>query len=203
MITIIDYGVGNIGSVFNMMTYLGVPVKVQSEPKEILKTDKLILPGVGSFDHAMDKLHQSPGLIEVLEELVLTKKKYILGICLGMQLFTEKSEEGVAKGLSWISGTTKKFRPKHNLKIPHIGWNAVKTIKKDQPLFKGLQNDIQFYFSHSYFTEVQDPNQVLTTTLYGDYFTSCLIKNNIIGAQFHPERSHKYGLRFMKNFAEL
>jgi glutamine amidotransferase len=203
MITIIDYGVGNIGSILNMFNYLDIQANVQSNPNEILRARKIILPGVGSFDSAMNSLRKVDGLAEALQELVINQQREILGVCLGMHLLTERSEEGNSKGLGLIKGITKKFVAQDSLKVPHVGWSSVKSRKIEHPILKNLGRDAQFYFSHSYFVDLKHQEDILTETFYGTNFASSFARNNVYGVQFHPERSHKYGLQFYKNFAEL
>jgi glutamine amidotransferase len=203
MIIVIDYEMGNIGSIINMIKKAGGEAVLSSDIARIETAEKLILPGVGSFDTGMQNLSKL-GLIDVLRRRVIRDKAPILGICLGMQLLTEKSEEGALPGLGFISGQTVKFKFDNvnaNLRIPHMGWNSV-NIKKESPLFYEMYENPIFYFVHSYHIECNNPEDVLTTTNYGYEFTSSLQRENIFGTQFHPEKSHKYGLRLMKNFVE-
>jgi len=202
MITVIDYGMGNLGSVANMFRRIGAESNITSDLTEIRKAEKLLLPGVGAFDAAMQRIIES-GIKEVLDKKVLEEKVPILGICLGMQLLTYSSEEGKLQGLGWIRATTKKFRfddPK--LKIPHMGWNFIKQ-QKTHALIADLHEDPRFYFVHSYYVSVEDKDDVLANTHYGFDFNSMLQKDNIMGAQFHPEKSHKYGMKLLENFAKL
>lgn len=202
MIVIIDYGVGNLRSVQHKVTKLEIDSFICSDPEEISKADKIILPGVGSFAIGIDNL-QKKGFVEVLNKKVLEEKIPILGICLGMQLLTKKSEEGNVNGLGWIDAETKKFSFKEkNLRIPHVGWNSI-DIKKDNILFKDIPQDTYFYFTHSYHVCCKDKKDILTTTNYGYDFVSSIQKDNIYGVQFHPEKSHKIGMKIIKNFAEL
>lgn len=198
---VVDYNVGNIGSIINMFKKVGVKAEFTSDKDKILKADKLLLPGVGHFDNGMRSLNES-GLIEVLNHKVFDLKTPILGICLGMQLLLEGSEEGTEKGLGWIPGRVRKFDLKDkSLKVPHMGWNKV-TPFIDHPLFKGLDSDMRFYFVHSYYADVQNEN-ILGETFYGEDFTSCIHKENIMGVQFHPEKSHRFGMQLLKNFGEM
>jgi glutamine amidotransferase len=202
MIVIIDYKTGNIGSLSNMLKKIGAEAIVSSNPSDIEKADKLILPGVGAFDVGMKNLKDS-GLIPLLEDRVLNKKTPILGICLGMQLLAEKSEEGSLNGLSWIKGEVKRFKfDNSDLKIPHMGWNVVKPLKEDS-LFSGMKDELRFYFVHSYHFVAKDKDSVLATTNYGYDFTSVVAQENIFGVQFHPEKSHKFGMRLLDNFTKL
>ena len=203
MITIIDYGVGNLGSMINMLKKIGAPAVVSNNPVDIAKADKLILPGVGAFDAGMKNL-ESLGLVQVLNRLVLEEKVPILGVCLGMQLLSKKSEEGKLPGLGWLDADTTRFKfagTNSNLKIPHMGWNQL-TVCQAHPLFADLEAVNRFYFVHSYHISCADPNNILARTSYGFDFTSAIVKDNIMGVQFHPEKSHKYGMRLLKNFME-
>lgn len=203
MIAIIDYGVGNPGSIQNMFHYLGIASHITSSAEEIRAAHKLVLPGVGAFDAGMKRLHES-GLKMILDHEVLENKKPILGICLGMQLMTHGSEEGVLPGLMWIDAKTMKFSTDAHpgLRIPHMGWNQMEA-KQDHPLLAGLGEENKFYFVHSYFVKVAEESVSVATTLYGTEFTSVFARDNIMGVQFHPEKSHRYGMQVLKNFANL
>lgn len=203
MIIIIDYGMGNLGSILNMLKKIGASAIVSSSLEEIRKAEKLILPGVGAFDNGMKNLNDR-GLTVVLREQVIEKGKPILGICLGMQLLTKRSEEGRTEGLGWIDAETVRFRfgeAQEGLKIPHMGWNTV-NVMKESPLFKDMSEDPRFYFVHSYHVVCNDPGDVLTTTYYGYDFTSSVQRENMTGVQFHPEKSHKFGMRLLENWAK-
>lgn len=199
MIVIVDYGMGNLGSILNIVKKVGGEAMVSSDPKVIAKAEKLILPGVGAFDQGMLNLERR-GLIEVLNKKVLKENTPILGICLGLQLFTKKSEEGKSRGLGWVDAETVRFKTE-GLKIPHMGWDYIK-VKKDSPLTKELPENPRFYFVHSYHLVCKDKKDVLATTEYGYEFVSAIQHNNIFGTQFHPEKSHKFGMVVMKNFVE-
>ncbi|WP_026807997.1 imidazole glycerol phosphate synthase subunit HisH [Aliarcobacter lanthieri] len=199
MIVVIDYGMGNLGSIANMIKKVGYKCLITSDLEEIKKANKLVLPGVGSFDNGMINLERL-GIVEVLNQKVLVEKTPILGICLGMQLMTKNSEEGTLPGLGWIDASTKKFMS-DNFKIPHMGWNIIKH-KKESKIFDDLNNEKRFYFVHSYFVNCNDENDVLTYTNYIQEFVSSFEKDNIIGVQFHPEKSHKFGMCLIKNFVE-
>lgn len=201
MITIVDYGSGNLGSIKNMFEYIGVAAEIQSDLKLIKKAKKIILPGVGKFDTAMLRINQS-GLREVLDYKALKEQVPILGICLGMQLLTKKSEEGLLMGLGWIDAHVKKFRPNNNLKVPHMGWNSVE-ISNLNNFTKTLTNDSRFYFVHSYYVQTTKDENSLLKTSYGYQFDSGIVKKNIYGVQFHPEKSHKFGMRLFEQFAKL
>ncbi|HNW89569.1 MAG TPA: imidazole glycerol phosphate synthase subunit HisH [Bacteroidales bacterium] len=203
MIVVVDYGMGNIGSIVNMIKKAGGESMVSSDIKIIGDAKKLIIPGVGSFDNGMRNLHDL-GLIDVLCKKVLVEKIPILGICLGMQLFAKSSEEGVLPGLGWVDAACKKFHftgQNQKLRIPHMGWNEV-NIKKKDGIFRNMYDDASFYFVHSYHVECSNAEDVAATTGYGFEFTSSLQHQNIFATQFHPEKSHKYGLLVMKNFVE-
>lgn len=203
MLAIIDYGLGNLASVANMFKKIGTHNVVITGDKEVIAgADKLLLPGVGAFDAGIKRLREA-GLEEVLNEKVLVQQTPILGICLGMQLLTRGSEEGREKGLCWIDADTVKFNPDPSLrlKVPHMGWNYV-TIKKQNPLISpGTKN--RFYFVHSYFVNCDSQDQVLATATFGGEFTCMVNKGNIYGAQFHPEKSLKFGMSVLKNFSSL
>ena len=203
MIVIIDYGLGNLGSIQNMLKKIGVPSVISGEADQINNASKLILPGVGSFDNGMKNIHER-GLLPVLNNAVLEQKKPVLGICLGMQLLTKSSEEGVMEGLSWLDAKTIKFNfPEgQKLRIPHMGWNNVKPAKAHK-LVEGMEEETRFYFVHSYYVKCANEQDTLMRSDYGFDFTCAVQKDNIIGVQFHPEKSHKFGLKLMKAFAEL
>lgn len=204
MITIINYNAGNIKSIQNMLKRIGAKSCISSDATEIEQAEKLILPGVGHFDYGMRNLQES-GLIEVLNKKIVTDKVPLLGICLGAQLLGNKSEEGIIPGLGWIDMQVVKFDenklPK-NLKIPHMSWNEI-IIKKQSELLAGLNNESRFYFVHSYHMKCNDENDILTNTNYGYEFTSAVEKDNIYGVQFHPEKSHKFGMRLLENFVNI
>lgn len=204
MIAIINYGSGNVRAIGNIYDSLRIPYQIVDRPEEVLNADRIILPGVGAFDETMKMLNDS-GFREVLDESVLTQKKMVLGICVGMQILARGSEEGNLEGLGWIPGFVKKF-DKATLtekpKLPHLGWNSI-TPKLQAPLLAGIDENVGFYFLHSYFFECKYPEHVLSTTFYGHEFASSLMKENILGTQFHPEKSHSNGVRLLKNFASL
>ncbi len=202
MITIIDYGMGNLGSVLNMFKKIRVVSKITSDLKEIKYAKKLLLPGVGSFDKAMQKIRNS-GIKDVLDNKVILEKTPILGICLGMQLLTNSSEEGDEKGLGYINASAKKFIFNDNkMKVPHMGWNIV---KKSTPslLTHDFEEESRFYFVHSYYVEVENQENSILKTKYGLEFDSAIQNKNVYGAQFHPEKSHKFGMKLFENFAKI
>lgn len=201
MITIIDYGVGNIKSIRNMLKKISAPSVITNDKKKIEQATHIILPGVGHFDYGMKKLIES-GLVEVLSKKVLKDKVPILGICLGAQLLTRGSEEGNQKGLGWIDADTVKFdssKLTDNLKIPHMGWSDV-VFRNEVQLFNNMTEDSRFYFVHSYHMKCDNVENAAVTTKHGYEFTAGIIKDNIIGMQFHPEKSHKYGMQLLSNF---
>ena len=203
MIVIVDYGMGNLGSILNMLKKIGAKATISRQRADVEAADKLILPGVGAFDTAMRHLNES-GLRAVLDEQVLVRKKPTIGLCLGMQLLTEGSEEGEIPGLGWIKGTTKRFRfPAElaHLKVPHMGWNTVRR-ESGKPLVEELYEPSRFYFVHSYYIELSDRIDAAAWTQYGHDFVSIIQKDHIMGTQFHPEKSHKFGMRLLRNFAE-
>ena len=200
MITIVDYGMGNLGSILNTFKKIGIETAIHSDLHEIKKAKKIILPGVGAFDAAMQRLNDS-GLREVLDMKVKEDNIPILGVCLGMQLLTEGSEEGNLPGLGWIKAKTKKFKLKGDLKIPHMGWNEA-LPSKELSLTKDLKNP-RFYFVHSYYVKVEDESNCFMKTNYGIDFASAIFRGNVFGVQFHPEKSHKFGMKLLKNFAEI
>jgi glutamine amidotransferase len=203
MIAIIDYGMGNLGSVFNMFKKIGAKAAIMSDPDQIRKADKVLLPGVGAFDSAIQRISDL-GLKEVLVEKAMVEKVPVLGICLGMQLLTDCSEEGKLPGFGWIKGKTIAFK-NHidpSFKIPHMGWNSIQ-IRKENELTKGFEDPIQFYFVHSFFVKAENENDSFMKAEYGLSFDAAIAKNNIYGAQFHPEKSHKFGKRLLENFSRI
>jgi glutamine amidotransferase len=204
MITIIDYGVGNINAFVNVYKRADVPTKVARTAAELEGAEKLILPGVGAFDHAMGQL-QNSGMRDKLDELVLEKKVPVIGICVGMQMMGNSSDEGELDGLSWINGIVKKFdetKIKQITKLPHMGWNDV-VPKTGTQLFDGLENDSIFYFLHSFYFHCNNEQDVIATSDYGEKFTCAINHKNMYGIQFHPEKSHHYGEKLLLNFANL
>ena len=204
MITIVDCGLGNIGSIVNMLRKVGIAAQRVSTIDGIAKAEKLILPGVGSFDHGMRSLREN-GLIEVLSERVIRREVPMLGICLGMQLLTESSEEGNEPGLGWLKAKTVKFHfeERHaDLKIPHMRWNEVHPVRRDT-LFHDLDDDAGFYFVHSYHVVCENQKDVLATANHGYDFACAVQRGNIFGTQFHPEKSHRYGMTLLKQFVQL
>lgn len=203
MITIVDYGMGNLGSVHNMFKYIGVQSQISGDVDVISKAEKILLPGVGAFDAAMKSLSEV-GLLEVLNQKAIHDKVPVLGICLGMQMLTRSSEEGKLEGLGWIPAKTVKFKfEDRKLKVPHMGWNMVHQVNAS-PLIQEFPEESRFYFVHSYHVVADDDKYVLMRTNYGYEFDSVITNgDNIFGAQFHPEKSHKFGMKLFENFATL
>jgi glutamine amidotransferase len=204
LIAIVDYGVGNVKSIANMLLRIGVPSRLVSRPEELSTATKIILPGVGAFDAAMRALREH-GMIEPLCEKVLSQKVPVLGICLGMQLLAESSEEGDLAGLGWIGGCSRRLafpESAASLKVPHMGWNVV-TPQRESSLLSPVPEPRRFYFVHSYHLVCAQAKDVLATTTYGVEFVSAVARDNVYGVQFHPEKSHKYGMAFLKAFAEI
>lgn len=202
MITIINYGMGNLGSIENMLKKIGCKSVITSKVSDIKNAKKIILPGVGSFDNGMLNIKKLK-LLPILNQKVIKEKIPVLGICLGMQLMTSKSQEGKLKGLGWIDAEVKRFdSDAKGLKVPQMGWNTVNIKKKDR-LADGLNNQSRFYFVHSYYVVCNKREDVLFETEYGNLFTSGFSHSNIFGVQFHPEKSHKFGLQLLKNFSEI
>lgn len=202
-IVIIDFGMGNLYSIYKKLKLIGANVVISSDSKVISTSDKIILPGVGHFKKAMDNL-KNTGLFEVLNENVLEKYKPILGICLGMQLMTSFSEEGNENGLGWFDCKVSSFKVEDSLryKIPHTGWNQIK-IKKESRLMKNISENSEFYFVHSFHIKNEDVKDILNSTQYEYRFTSAFEKDNIFGVQYHPEKSHNNGFKILENFTKL
>ncbi|GLH30790.1 imidazole glycerol phosphate synthase subunit HisH 2 [Pseudomonas sp. BR1R-5] len=201
MIVVVDYGVGNIASVLNMLKRVGAKAKASNDRAEIEHADKLILPGVGAFDAGMQTLRSS-GLVEVLNEQVLNKRKPVMGVCLGSQMLGNGSEEGCEPGLGWIDMDIVRFEKRDGRKVPHMGWNEV-TPQLQHPILSGIDQQSRFYFVHSYYMLPRHVENTLLTANYDQQFTAAVIKDNIFGFQFHPEKSHKFGMQLFKNFVEL
>jgi glutamine amidotransferase len=203
MLAIINYGLGNLTSIRNMLRRIGVEAEITADPGLIESADRLILPGVGHFKRGMENLRDS-GLKPLLDRLVLLEGRPMLGICLGAQLMTAHSEEGDTAGLGWVDADTIRFRAARmsGLKVPHMGWREI-AITGDNPLWVGLPAEPRFYFVHSYHFEFRQRQEVSATALYGYEFVCAFRKGNIFGTQFHPEKSHKFGMKVLENFANL
>jgi imidazole glycerol-phosphate synthase subunit HisH len=201
MIVVVDYGVGNIASVLNMLKKVGAKAKASNLPADLEQADKLILPGVGAFDAGMRTLRAS-GLIDVLNEQVLNQHKPVMGICLGSQMLGCRSEEGEESGLGWIDMDIVRFEKREGRKVPHMGWSYV-VPRLEHPILAGLNEESRYYFVHSYYMLPKMDNNTLLVANYGQEFTAGVVKGNIYGFQFHPEKSHKYGMQLFKNFVSL
>jgi glutamine amidotransferase len=201
VITILDYGMGNLGSIQNMFKRIGANSMITAKPDVIADARRILLPGVGAFDNAMDAIN-TQGFREILDRKALIERVPILGICLGMQLLTRSSEEGRLPGLGWIAGETRRFPRSKEFKVPHMGWNSVKFSGMNE-LTAGLGADARFYFAHSLFVQVDHQEDSLLRTNHGVAFDSAISHANIFGAQFHPEKSHRFGMRLLSNFALL
>jgi len=203
MIAIIDYGLGNLGSIKNMLKKIGAQSSITRDHADIENASKLILPGVGAFDNGVQNLRDF-GLVDLLNRKVLQDKTSILGICLGMQLMTKSSQEGILPGFGWFDAQTIRFNLGGSAKkytVPHMGWEFVIPVKESK-LWTGMYANPRFYFVHSYYIKCNQPSDTLITTNYSHDFVSGFEKDNIIGVQFHPEKSHKYGMMLLKNFME-
>lgn len=203
MITIIDYGCGNIRAFLNVFTRLNVSVCVASKIEDVKNASKIILPGVGSFDYVMRSFNKS-GLRDIVENKVINYNVPVIGICAGMQILAQSSEEGIEKGLGWISGKVKLFdvsKIPYKTKLPHMGWNDI--IFENSPIFNKIHSGSRFYFVHSYYFSPNDKANSIATSNYGIDFTAAVSKNNIYGVQFHPEKSLSNGMQLLKNFADI
>ncbi|MGE7991595.1 imidazole glycerol phosphate synthase subunit HisH [Pseudomonas sp. NPDC089554] len=201
-ISVIDYGCGNLASVINMIHHVGGDAQIVRSPSELEATDKLILPGVGAFDHAMQCL-RGGSWVEPLEQAVHERQVPIMGICLGMQLLTRGSEEGQTAGLGWINARAVRFRPSDTrIKVPHMGWNEVRQVR-ESVLLPATADSRRFYFVHSYRVECADPHDVLLECYHGEPFVAAFHRSNIWGFQFHPEKSHRFGMDLFRHFLEV
>jgi imidazole glycerol-phosphate synthase subunit HisH len=204
MITIVDYGLGNIRAFLNVYKRLNIPARAARDATELSDATKLILPGVGHFDHAMERLYAS-GMKDALDVLVLKERVPVLGVCVGMQILANASDEGTQPGLAWVDGRVRAFdawQPAAGLPMPHMGWNDVQPVRAEG-IFDQLGVDSRFYFLHSYFFDCASRDDVLASSTYGADFACAIRHDNIHGVQFHPEKSHHFGTRLLQNFAEL
>lgn len=204
MIVVVDYGLGNLQSIVNIFKKIGVPAVLSTCPQDVVKADKLVLPGVGAFDVGIGNLKKC-GYFDVLQEKVIQGNTPIMGICLGMQLMAHSSQEGAAPGLGWLDARVVRFRFSGENgaghKIPHMGWNTLHPAGASH-FFPDPQGEYRYYFVHSYHMVCASPADVLTTSEHGIEFTSSVLKDNIVGFQFHPEKSHKYGMELLKKFSD-
>ena len=200
MIAIVDYEIGNLNAIANMFNRLGVPCEITSNPKNIESAEKIVLPGNGAFDACMQNL-QATGLIPLLNEKVLNRKTPLLGICVGAQMLGHGSEEGNEPGLGWMDIQVKRFPVSPNLRVPHMGWCYVKNVSRAHPLFENMDVGARFYFVHSYVLAPAQAEAVLLTASYGMEFAAAVGKDNIVGVQFHPEKSHRFGRQLLAQFA--
>jgi len=204
MIAIVDYGLGNIRAFANIYKKMDVPFLVTAQAGDLAKATKIVIPGVGAFDQAMELLEKS-GMRRILDELVLDRHCPVLGICVGMQILARSSEEGTLPGLGWIDGEVKKFDAltlNHRTRLPHMGWNDIQPTTKTT-LFQGLEINARFYFLHSYYFRCFQEENILAVSDYGGHFACAVNSKNIYGVQFHPEKSHHYGIQLLKNFSDL
>lgn len=202
MIVVVDYGMGNVGSIVNMVRRAGGEAMITGDPELIEKADKLVLPGVGAFDQGMRALEET-NLLEPLRQAVGICGVPILGICLGMQLMMDRSEEGSLPGLGLVPGDVRRFPVGDKLpRVPHMGWNRI-AVKKACSLFDGEDHDRRFYFVHSYYVSCSDPDDVLATTVHGLEFVSAFNRRNLFGVQFHPEKSHRFGMELFRRFLDI
>jgi glutamine amidotransferase len=202
MIVIVDYGVGNVGAVANMLRKAGARARISAAPEDIAAADKLVLPGVGHFDSGMRKLNDT-GLVPLLTEQALGRAKPVLGICLGMQMMTRASEEGSTPGLGWIDAGTHRFPDQAGLRVPHMGWNTVRPGRRARLFANDGAAEERFYFVHSYVVRPDDPGHVAATCGYGQDFAAAFEAGNLFGVQFHPEKSHMFGLALFRRFIAL
>jgi glutamine amidotransferase len=204
MITIVDYGLGNVAAFLNMYKRMNIPARAARNSEELTEAERIILPGVGAFDHAM-KLLDSSGMRATLDRLVQRNNRPIMGVCVGMQILTDGSDEGSSAGLGWIPGRTRAFADHENSKtlaLPHMGWNDVKPGAGHQ-LFESFGGDARFYFLHSYYVDPANREDIAATTNYGHEFACAIHHGNVWGVQFHPEKSHHWGAMLLKNFAGI
>lgn len=201
MIAIIDYDIGNLGAVANMLHRLGVPCVITSNPEQIEQADRIILPGNGAFDACMQNLNNT-GLIPLLDQKVLVEKVPCLGICVGAQMLGNSSEEGDVPGLGWVNMQVKRFPSLSGLRVPHMDWCHVNPCETSNVLVQGIREETRFYFVHSYYMEPANPNEVLMTAYYGIKFAAAVCVRNIAGVQFHPEKSHRSGKQLLERFAK-
>ena len=204
MIAVVDYGVANLGSMLNMLRRLGTQAELASTPEDLARAEKIILPGVGAFDHGMSALRER-GLVEPLRKKALEDKVPLLGVCLGMQLLGKGSEEGRLMGMGLLDAYCRRFRfpPESRERVPHMGWSRLSSRSRDNRLLHGLDEQARFYFVHSYHLVCNDDAAVLACAHYGMEFVAVVQAGNVCGAQFHPEKSHRFGMALLRNFSEM
>jgi len=202
VIAIVDYDIGNLGAVANMLQRLGFAAEITSDARRIEASERIVLPGNGAFDACMKNLRAS-GLVPVLEQKVLRERTPLLGVCVGAQMLGRCSEEGVEPGLGWIDMTVQRFPSLPQLRVPHMGWNQVRAVAPAHPLLDGMEPEARFYFVHSYIMVPAQASDVLLRAEYGIEFAAGIARGNIAGVQFHPEKSHRFGKRLLGNFAAL
>ena len=200
MIAIVDYDIGNLAAIANMLQRVGSIATITADAATLERADGIILPGNGAFDACMRNI-RATGLVPLLEQLVLVQHKPLLGICVGAQMLGHGSEEGTEAGLGWLKLRVRRFPQSPNLRIPHMGWNEVQMRQPDHPLVNGLPDAARFYFVHSYFLDPEDNTDIILSTHYGIDFASGVANANISGVQFHPEKSHRFGKQLLGNFA--
>lgn len=201
-VTLVNYGLGNIQAFAHIYQRLNIPVEVATTPEQLARAEKIVLPGVGAFDWAITRLNDS-GLRDMLDDLVLRKQVPVLGVCVGMQMMAQRSEEGVLPGLGWIDGEVVRFNPMQtgHAPLPHMGWNDVQP-STDDILFRGIESP-RYYFLHSYYIVPRNSEDVLASAVYGEIFTAAVRNSHIFGTQFHPEKSHQWGIDLLRNFAKF
>jgi glutamine amidotransferase len=201
MIVIVNYGVGNLRSVENMARKAGLACRISSDAEEVMAAEKIILPGVGNFGYGMDMLHKS-GLVDPLNRFALEAKRPVLGICLGGQIIGKASEESDRPGLGWIDMACKRFPPADGFPVPRMGWSEI-TLERPCPLFPDARANDRYYFVHSYYMVCAEPGDVVATTEHSLRYACVINRDNIYGTQFHPEKSHRFGLRLIRAFGDL
>jgi glutamine amidotransferase len=204
MIAIIDYGLGNVKAFAEVYKKLNIPAVIAKQAEDLKNASKVILPGVGAFDHAMQQLEKS-GMRQFIDEIVVHRQVPVLGICVGMQMLGHSSEEGRLPGLGWLHGEVKRFNfstSNNSIRLPHMGWNSIRPLKSNG-LFQGLNLDARFYFLHSYYFHSQKTEDIIAVTDYDGEFACAVNSGNIFGVQFHPEKSHQWGIRLLENFANI
>lgn len=202
LVVVVDYGMGNTGSLVKMFRKLDCSVVVSQRAEDLERASHLVLPGVGAFDKAVQRISAVDGLRELISARVTEHSVPLLGVCLGMQLLLESSEEGPGSGFGWIKGHVRRFQNSTEFRVPHMGWNTM-DVARTSPLLKDVGDPARFYFVHSYFAEAAEAVDVIGTTSYGNEFASVVGRGNVMGVQFHPEKSHRFGMRVLSNFIEL